>query len=433
MRTLGLLLAISGWPLVASAQSDPLASLEHIPLPIGIPASFLTVGGEVRERFEGYDNLNFGIGAGNDDYWLQRIKLSEDLQLGPRVQLFAEAVSGLIEGQTGPPPPVERDPLDLAFAYLEVVPYLQGADQLSIRVGRLPLRLGSGRLVDIREATNIESSFDGFEAVWSAGWGQVTCFLTRPVEDDGHFGGDNDATTFWGCYATHWFDQARHDGFDLYYLGIDNFPGSYASGTADEHRHTFGFRGFGASHQWDWNNEEAVQVGTFGTESILAWTASIDGGYTFDLPTSPRAGLKFDVTSGDRDPGHGRQETFDALFFKAPYFDDASLLSPQNVIDLHPNLGFKPSPQLELDGGTDWFWRFSRNDAIYSAPGPVSIAALRGAPAYVGTAWDLNLHWQMQRHLSLQMSYVYFNSGRYVLSAGGHNVSYLSATLDFVF
>jgi hypothetical protein len=28
---------------------------------------------------------------------------------------------------------------------------------------------------------------------------------------------------------------------------------------------------------------------------------------------------------------------------------------------------------------------------------------------------------------------VYFNSGRYVTTAGGRNVSYLSATLDFVF
>jgi hypothetical protein len=433
MRIRAMLLAIGAWPLIASAQPDPMDALKQIPLPVGIPDSYLTIGGEVRELFEGYSNLDFGIGGGSDDYWLQRLKLSEDLQLGPRVSLFAEAVSGLIAGQTGPAPPVERDPLDLSFAYLEIVPYFEGADQLSIRAGRLPLRLGSGRLVDVREATNIESRFDGVEAVYSAAWGQVTCFLTRPVEDTGHFSGDDDATSFWGAYATHWFDPSQRNGVDLYYLGIENSLGSYASGSALEHRHTFGFRSFGASGPWDWDNEEAIQVGSFGTQSILAWTSSIDGGYTFEGDWRPRAGMKFDATSGSRNPLDGRQETFDALFFKAPYFDDASLLRPQNVLDLHPNFACKPGATLEVDGGVDWFWRFSREDAIYSAPGPVAIPALPGAPLYVGTAWDLNANWQLNRHLRLQTSYVYFGSSRYLATAGGRNVSYLSATLDFTF
>ena len=52
-----------------------------------------------------------------------------------------------------------------------------------------------------------------------------------------------------------------------------------------------------------------------------------------------------DVASGNRDPGGGTQGTFDGLFFKSGYFNDASLLRPENIIDIHPNLTLKLAPK----------------------------------------------------------------------------------------
>jgi hypothetical protein len=174
-------------------------------------------------------------------------------------------------------------------------------------------------------------------------------------------------------------------------------------------------------------------VGKFADESILAWTASLDSGYTWQVPGKPRLGLKANVTSGDTHPHDGELQTFDAMYFKSGYFNDATLLRPENIMDLHPNASFQFSRAVTLDGGADWFWRYSRNDAVYAVPGFIAIPALNTASSFVGTALDLNLNWQLQRHLNLQASFVHFFSGSYIHGAGGRDVNYVSTTLSFLF
>jgi len=417
----------------ATNQSDWFDPIKYIPLQTSIPNSYLTLGGEWRERFEGANNVDFGIQPGDDHYWLQRITLLGDVHLGGNLRFFVEGISGVASGAPSPAPTVQEDPFDLQCAFVEFVPYPEADGRLTLRAGRFGLSLGSGRLVATRAAPNIPFRFDGLEALFTSGPWAATAFLTRPVKDSGNFGGDDYSTAFWGAYVTRWLDGGHKSGVDLYYLGIWSEHSAYASGTADEHRHSFGVRVFGERNGWDWNMEEVLQVGSFGAESILAWTGSIDGGYTFDADLRPRLGLKFDVTSGDENPHDGRLETFDALYFKSGYFNDASLIRPQNEIDIHPNVGVKLSRSVSADSGIDAFWRYSRSDAVYAPPGFIAIPPLSSAPNYIGTALDLNLQWQIQRHLSLQASYVHFVTGTYIHDAGGADVNYFSTTLDFLF
>jgi len=176
-----------------------------------------------------------------------------------------------------------------------------------------------------------------------------------------------------------------------------------------------------------------VQVGDFRNESILAWTASVDSGYTWNAPLQPRLGLKADVASGDRNPNDGHQGTFDALFFKSGYFNDASLIRPANIIDVHPNIGMNLTRTLSVNGGGDVFWRYSKGDAVYAPPGFIAVPALKTESSYVGTAVDINLEWRAQRHLTFLASYVHFYTGDYVHAAGGREVDYVSATMSFLF
>jgi hypothetical protein len=415
-------------------RTDWFDPVKYIPLRTNNPEWYLTFGGELRERFEGNYDPNFGIHvAGADAYLLQRITLLADLHLGERVRVFAEGISGLQEGDSQPAPPVQQDPIDLQFAFLDLVPYLTEDESLTLRAGRFGMSFGSGRLVATRAAPNIPFRFEGIEAIYARPQWEATVFLTRPVKDSGGISGNDPGTAFWGLYLTHWFDVPHTLGLDLYYLGIHREHGAYASGTGDEHRHSLGAREFGGWNGWDWNAEQVVQVGTFGNESILAWTAALDSGYTWDAMWSPRLGLKAGITSGDHNPNNGRLGTFDALYFKSGYFNDASLIRPQNVIGVHPNLELKPSRTVTVDGGANWFWRYSQNDAVYAVPGFVSVPALKTASSYVGTALDVNLTWQIQRHVSFQASYVHFFTGSYIHEAGGHDVDYVSTTIDFLF
>ena len=318
--------------------------------------------------------------------------------------------------------------------FLTLLPYLTDDESLTLRAGRFGMSFGSGRLVATRAAPNIPFRFDGFEAIYSRPLWEATAFLTRPAEDNREHSAAAIPARHFGGFISR-TGSTRRTSWELTYIisGFTTTQATYASGTADEDRHSLGLRIFGERNQWDWNEEDVIQVGSFGNNSILAWTASIDSGYTFDAMWQPRLGLKADVTSGSGSTSGGRQETFDALYFKSGYFNDASLLRPQNIIDVHPNAGLKFTRTLSADGGADVFWRYSKNDAVYGVPGNIAIPASGNASSYVGTALDVNLTWQIQRHVSFQASYVHFFTGSYIHQAGGSDVNYVSATLDFLF
>src|SRR5512140_289356 len=155
-----------------SNRTDWLDPIKYIPLRTGEPTWYLTMGGELRERFEGNYNPDVGIGElGPDSYWLQRVTLLSDLHLGERFRVFAEGISGVIEGENPPASPVQNDPIDLQFAFADVVPYLADDESLTLRGGRFGMSLGSGRLVATRaapSAPNIPFRFDGFEMLYAA-------------------------------------------------------------------------------------------------------------------------------------------------------------------------------------------------------------------------------------------------------------------------
>ncbi len=418
-------------------RTDVFDPIKFIPLRSDNPTWHLTFGGEVRERYEGQDNPNFGILPVPNSQWLQRVTLLADAHLGERVRVFAEGISGLSMGESIPASLVQDDPLDLAAGFIDVVPYLEGDDRVTLRAGRFSMMFGSGRLVATRtgdySAPNIPFRFDGFEAIYSRELWQGTFFLVRPVKNARGISGSDSSIAFWGAYLTHWFDSHRNQGVDIYYFGDTNDAATYASATAEEHRQTFGFRTFGKSNGWDWNEDTVLQVGSFGEQTILAWTASLDAGYTFGMSWQPRLGCKFDVISGDGDPTDGRLETFNALYPNPSYFNDAKMVRPANLIDIHPTVSATPSRGVSINGGVDFAWRYSRRDGVYAPSGSVAISALSNEPAYLTTALDINLEWKLQRHVTLLASYVHSFTGDYVHAVGGSDGDYVSATFSFMF
>jgi len=92
-------------------RTDLVDPVKYIPLRKEHPLWYLTIGGELRERYEGHYDPNFGIGGkGSDSYLLQRITLLTDVHLGERLRFFVEGISGVIEGESQPAPHVQDDP-----------------------------------------------------------------------------------------------------------------------------------------------------------------------------------------------------------------------------------------------------------------------------------------------------------------------------------
>jgi Alginate export len=414
---------------------DLFDELKYVPLSRSDPAWYLSLGGELRERIEAISNPDFGLGGTRDDYLLQRVLLYTDFHFGKRVRLYVQGISGLIWGEDRPPPPIQDDPLDLQFAFIDLVPWLSGDDSFTIRIGRFGMSLGSARLVATRAAPNIPFKFDGVELLFRRASWEVISFLTRPGEERTNgLDLEDDDTTFWGAYATHWYDSEHNNGIDVYYLGLARENSLYAAGVGTQQRHSVGVRLFGEKSGWDWDFESLVQFGRFKDDDLFAWTGSINSGYSWGkVAWQPRLGLKLDATSGDRDPNDGRLETFDPLFFKSAYFNDASLLRPSNIIDVHPALTVRPFDGFEVNGGVDVFWRYSSRDAVYDPGGFIQIPVSENRSRYLGTALDINISWRVQRHAMLSASYVYFFTDNYVKSVGGGSTGFLSTTLSLQF
>ena len=305
------------------------------------PDTYLSLGGEVRERYEYFRHPDFGLGtSGHDDYLLQRLLLHADLHLGTAFRTFVQLGEHEKWGGEGPPGPTDEDRLDLQQGFVDGSLGL-GPGRATLRIGRQEIAFGSQRLVSVRESPNIRRSFDGFRAFWQDGGQRLDAFLTRPVElDHGTFDDNPDKDqAFWGVYATAHPGLIPGLGIDLYYLGIDRQNAVFGQNAADEKRHTVGTRLFGDIGAWDYDLEAAYQVGSFGRADIRAWTAGSDIGRSFDgLPWRPRLALKADVATGDSDPKDGRLGTFDPLFPKGAYFTEASINAPANFYDLYPYL-----------------------------------------------------------------------------------------------
>src|SRR5260221_5584183 len=100
-------------------RTDLCDPVKYIPLRQEHPLWYLTIGGELRERYEGHYDPNFGIGGkGSDSYLLPRITLFTDVPFCERLRFFVEGISGIIKRELQPAPHWQDDPLDLQFAFV---------------------------------------------------------------------------------------------------------------------------------------------------------------------------------------------------------------------------------------------------------------------------------------------------------------------------
>jgi hypothetical protein len=213
---------------------------------------YLSIGGELRERYEFYHEQDAGQvppDARNNGYLLERYLLHGDLHLGPYFRFFGQFMTGLEDGRIGGPrPDIDRDAFDVHQAFADfVLPLAGDKDTLTARLGRQEFEYGSGRLIDVRDGPNLRLSFDAARLLLHTGDWEVDGWWAKPVRDrPGVFDDDPDPTrSFWGLYAVHPLPLLPKGNIDLYYLGFENKDAVYAQGPGYELRHTVGTRLWG--------------------------------------------------------------------------------------------------------------------------------------------------------------------------------------------
>lgn len=417
-------------------RSDFWDPIKYIPLgPFGW---FLSLGGEVRERFEDYSAANFGVpGKSGEGYLLHRVLLHADLHAGDYVRAFVQLGNQLAPGKdVAAPPYLDRFDVQQAFLDIRVPVAGDAVGDPDLRIGRQEMAFGSQRLISIRDAPNVRRAFDGVRLGGTVDNVRLDAFVTRPVLlQSGSFDDHpNHAQAFWGLYATQSNSFIPRSGLDLYYLGFENDHALFNVGTGVERRHSIGARVFGDNDGWDWDWEALGQFGTFGQQDIRAWGFSTDTGYTSAVSDwKIRGGFKATAGSGDHDPHDGTLGTYDGLFPKLAYFNQAGLIGASNVVDLQPSLTLRPTGRVKVTLACDFIWRETTNDAVYSSAA-IPIAGTAGRPGqYSSTQFSVDLFWQADRHVAINAGFVYVDEAPILRSVGGHNTNFTYVSAAYAF
>lgn len=441
VRTYHLLREDDDWSFLSdpARRQDFWDPIKYIPLRSGRNDWFLSIGGEARYIWEQIGNDNLGQQPFMNGYFNQRYMFYLDVHYGKHVRSFVELKSGVNSYRIGGPRPIDEKKLDFQAAFFEV---RAGEDRhwIKFRVGRQEMEYGSGRLIDVREGPNVRLSFDGFKVKSGIGPWQIDYFALRPdLDKPGFFdNAPNHAVGFWGIYGVR--PLKKNLTLDTYYLGLDRKAAAYNRGVGHEMRHSIGARlclpVADSKPGWDFDDEALLQLGSFGTANIRAWTVASETGYRLTtVPLKPRFSVKADISSGD-DPRTNTLGTFNPLFPKGNYFGVLATAGPGpiNFIDVHPHV--ETALPHSVTASVDWIfqWRESLRDGVYSVPGLLIIPAGKSNARFVGHRPGTEVRWQANRHLWFQADYGIFYAGKFVKETQpGRNLNYWALWAGYKF
>ncbi|HEV3057459.1 MAG TPA: alginate export family protein, partial [Vicinamibacterales bacterium] len=160
--------------------------------------------------------------------------------------------------------------------------------------------------------------------------------------------------------------------------------------------------------------EAMFQTGRFGAGAIRASRFVIEGSHPVAHAVwSPRLGFVLDIASGDKNPADPNLQTFNALFQSGTYSGRAQLLGPSNSIRFEPTMTLAPARQALVSAGLGFYWRQSVYDALYSIAGQVIVPSNNVTDRYEGSRPTVQVDWQLTRHLSAHVNYIYAFNGRF--------------------
>jgi hypothetical protein len=386
------------------------------------PQKYLSLGLEYRTEYEYYDNWILGAGPqDHNGYVLNRVMPHFDLHAGRDFRVFSEWEFDYVAGRVGGSrPDIDEDAGDIHQTFVEIGPHVSSERGSSLRLGRQEVVLGSGRLFDNNEGPNVKLSFDGARWITQTTHLRVDAFFLKPVENNTGFFDDhlNAQQTAWGTYLTIPMSIAPRGMADLYYIGFAAKNETYNSGSATELRNTIGMRAFRpVGKDLDYNWEANYQWGSFGNDSIDAWSVSSETGYTFNqVRFQPRPLLRADVYSGNRSETGDTLGTFNPFFPRGAYFTPkvTPILGPENLMDIHPMVQFLLRQNITGSIAWDWYWRNSIHDGVYAfGSGAVMDSANSSTRRYLGNQGDMEIRWSPAPHLVVAFNLMGFQPGNF--------------------
>ncbi|MGJ0484420.1 MAG: alginate export family protein [Methylomicrobium sp.] len=415
--------------LASQPDKNAYENIKYRPLLSDREDVYLSLGGNFRERINVYDHDLLGFNPhGNGSQFLHRFLVHTDFHATDKFRAFVQFGSHLSNNDGLGTGPFDKDSVDLQQGFFDL-----NYEAVTARFGRQEFSLGSSRLISVREGQNVRRAFDGLRVMLKSNILDLNVFGLEEVKVNKNSFDDygNPKEKVWGINSKWSFNPTKAE---FYYIGHKRRDAAYQQMIADETRHSLGTRLFGSRAGWDWNFEGIYQTGSFGNLTINAWTAASITGFTFDsLKWKPRLGLSANIARGDDNPNDKELNTFNPLYPNLSYFEEAAILAPENFYNFNPSLSIKPIESVRFSVDWNFFWRLSKNDAVYVRGLNPLTQTLGVGGHFVTHALTGNVDWEINKHLGLGLSYSHFFAGQVIEQAGGKDTSYFKAQLSFVF
>jgi hypothetical protein len=420
------------WSVLANPDvpQEPFDDLKYISLSARDPRTYLSLGTDLRERFESNDATNFGVGSNRKAaYDISRLEADADLRIAGQFQFFAQLQSDYAIDKDIHTP-VDQDRLDLEQAFVALTEPLDNG-VIKVRLGRQQIGFDLQRFVSVRDGPNVRQSYDAVWIDYEKGPWRYISFYSHPVQDRDVRPFDDYSSprlSYGGFRVERQVMQSANIAVYVSRFTQDN--AGFPSVTGDERRNIVDVHFAGTRGRTDWDIEAMNQSGRIGIENIEAWAFGSLAGYTFTAtPWTPRVGLQVDAASGDKNPYDDELNTFNPLFPNGYYVTLAGYTGFTNFIHVKPSVTLHPQPRLKLMAAIGAQWRETTADAVYTQP-DIAVAGTPGrAGRYTGTYAQFRTDYTLSEHVWLALEMVHFKVSDVIREVGGHDSNYIGAEI----
>lgn len=411
------------------------SQLKYIPLGKN---NYISFGGELREQFQIYNNINFGDvpptykDSSTHQLW-HRLMVHSNIELGNHFRFFFQLNNTLRFLNDNPiVPEIDENHLSLhqAFAELKLTNW-------NFRLGHQEMYYGNHRLITVREGPNTRQAFDGLVVKRKFKNGTLDFFAVSKVISKQYVLDDESMQDgLYGIYGTHYLFKHKI-GLDYFVVDFQSKARKYNYQSGFENRYTYGIRLFSNLKTINFEFEGAYQSGKFNTLTIEAYNVLADINVTVLPAKKGVIGFVANVASGDKNSRDTKLNTYNLLYAK-PAYGLAVPIGATNIISLYPYIKINPIQKLNILGQVFFMARNSNQDGTYS-PGmienrPKPNALFSSDKKTLGQFYVLETNFQQTKNLSFSFDASYFDAGSYPKATGkGKDVTYLSFKSTFKF
>jgi hypothetical protein len=399
---------------------------------------YVSFGGELREQFQVYDNMNFGdvpptYKSPDPTQLWHRALIHANIESGPHWRFFIQLQNTLRLFNYNPiVPEIDENQFSVHQGFAEYK-----VSGWRFRLGQQEMAYGNHRVITFREGPNTRLAFDGLVIKRQFQNGSIDFFAVSKVISKQYVLDDESMHDgLLGIYGTQFFSQNKI-GLDYFVVNFQSRDRKYNGQSGFENRATCGARLFSRLDKFNFELEAAYQSGKFDALDISAYSITADINISILQGKRAVAGFSASVSSGDKSASDRQLNTYNLLYAK-PAYGLAVPIGAANIIGFNPYLKLSPTEKWHILAQAFFLSRHSNEDGIYS-PAMAQTPSRRQTSdplnaRTLGQLYVLESSFQASDYVSFSLDVSYFDAGSYIKSVGrGNDITYLSFKTTFKF